>query len=165
MSQPIALVDYASEGLQQPSDRLLRKIVAGLALAEGGIPLVCTALHIGLARHWLRSPNTMGWDFDGTWDIVCIAVSSIIESVMLVGGVLLMMNARGGIVIVRWSAIGAILMSIVATALTMQHIPTYASYWSTPATAAMNALQLIDGFLPRILLALLTLPPLARRMT
>jgi hypothetical protein len=40
----------------------------------------------------------------------------------------------------------------------------YASYWSTPATAATNALRFLAGLWLPVLILLLTLPPLARRM-
>jgi hypothetical protein len=48
--------------------------------------------------------------------------------------------------------------------MAMRQNPVYTSYWSTPASAAINALQFIEGMWLEVMLLLLTLPPLARRM-
>jgi hypothetical protein len=56
------------------------------------------------------------------------------------------------------------MLTVAGLAATLLHNPNYASYWSTPAAAAFQALQSLHGLYVPALLGLLTLPPLARRM-
>jgi len=64
MPEPAGLIQYASEGEELPADRLLRRTVAGAAIAYGAEAIIRTALHVGLTREWLASPSTMTWAFN-----------------------------------------------------------------------------------------------------
>ena len=64
----------------------------------------------------------------------------------------------------RVSVAAQLVLTVATTALELYAEPVYASYWSKPGTAAMEAMGVLGGLWLPVVLVLLTLPPLARRM-
>ena len=155
---------YAPPGLDQPADRLLRRIVGWLAILFGGESLVGSALHYALAKGWLSHPANMSWSIDDSWQLALMAVSTGVKLTMFLGGVLLLRQSRTSILLLRAGAACTIGLSLLGLALLLRTNPTYASYWSTPATAAIYTMQSFQSLWLPLLVGLLTLPPLARRM-
>jgi hypothetical protein len=158
---PIA---YASDDLEQPADRLLRRIIGWSAIAYGGMALLGLALHVALARGWAATPSTMAWNIGGRWSVFQMVVGAMTDAALLLGGVLLLSRSRWSVLVLRASAGFAIALAAVGTGMAIRQSVVYASYWSTPATAATNALRFLAGLWLPVLILLLTLPPLARRM-
>src|SRR5207248_3315554 len=134
------------------------------AIVEGGTSVLATALRVALANKWLATPNTMAWGFDAQWEIALTAAEALTMCALLVGGVMLLTRTRVAIPILRLSVACSIVLMFVGTVMALHSSTTYASYWSKPATAAVEALQVVKGEWPELLIGLLTLPPLARRM-
>ena len=165
MTDSPATIDYASGADEQPQDRLLRRVVAWTAIVYGGDAVISTGLHVALAKGWLASPTSMSWGLEGGWGMVLLAVGAFANCALVVGGVLLLLRrARVGVVVLRATVAGMVAITAISLAHLMHRNPTYASYWSTPAAAGLNALQFVSGLWVPALLGLLTLPPLARRM-
>jgi len=158
---PIA---YASDDLEQPADRLLRRIIGWSGVAYGGMALLGSALHVALAKGWLATPRTMGWNLGGRWGLLQMVLGAVTNAALLCGGVLLLNRSRASVPVLRASAGFAIALAVVGTGMAIRESTTYASYWSTPATATFNALRFLGGLWLPVLILLLTLPPLARRM-
>ncbi|HEV2295416.1 MAG TPA: hypothetical protein VGR35_16315 [Tepidisphaeraceae bacterium] len=163
MSEPMP-IEYASDALEQPADRLLRHIVGWSGIAYGGKALLGSALHVALAKGWVATPPNMSWSFDGRWDLLQMVVAAMTNTALLCGGVLLLNRSRSSVIVLRASAGFTIALAVVGLAMAMRQNATYASYWSTPATATSNALGFLGGLWLPVLIVLLTLPPLARRM-
>jgi len=157
-------IDYASDALEQPADRLLRRIIGWSGIAYGGKGLLGKALHVALAKGWVASPPNMSWSFDGRWDLIQMVGSTVTDAALLYGGILLLNRSRSSVIVLRASAGFAIALAVVGLAMAMRQNATYASYWSTPGTAMSNALHFLGGLWLPVLIVLITLPPLARRM-
>jgi hypothetical protein len=164
MSNPTALIDYATDGLDHPADRLFRRIVAWFAIVNDSAALISTALHVALANGWAASPSSMAWEFDSGWNVALTGAQTLFNSIMVLAGVLLLKRSRSSVALLRVTAGCSIVLSILGLAVAMLDSPIYASYWSTPAAGGVNAMQFARGVMPDILLIFLTLPPLARRM-
>jgi carbon starvation protein CstA len=106
----------------------------------------------------------MSWSIDARWTVVGMAAQALAMLALLTAGVLLLRRSRSSIILLRASVACSIALSTLSLAMSLYDNSIYASYWSTPATAAVNALQFLSGFWLPVLLVLLTLPPLARRM-
>lgn len=158
------LIGYAPPGLDQPADRLLRRIVGGLAIVWGGQALLTTALTVGLSRGWLATPPSMSWAIDEQWQMVFMAAGALVSLATLLGGVLLLRRSPAGILILRVTAASSGVLVVVGMAMHLSTNTILAGYWSTPGSAAFNALQLFDNLWLPALMVFLTLPPLARRM-
>jgi hypothetical protein len=164
MTDAAPLIEYGSGAHEPPADRLLRRIVAWAAILYGGEALISAALHVALSGGWVASPSTMSWRLDGGWDLVVMGAHKVAMSALLIGGVLMLRRSRASVVVLRASVACAIVLAILGQALAMRGSPVYASYWSTPASAAMYAMQFLRSLWLPVLIVLLTLPPLARRM-
>jgi hypothetical protein len=164
MSHGAPLIEYAPPGLEAPADRLLRRIVAWSAIVYGAEALVVKTLHVALSRGWLASPSTMSWSLDGGWSRIMMAAQALTMLAMLIGGVLMLRRSRACLVILRAGVACSIVLAILSLAMAMRASPVYRSYWSTPAAAAVNAMDFMGNLWLPILIVLLTLPPLARRM-
>ena len=155
----------SSDAFEQPADRLLRRILGWAAIVYGGGALVGTALHVGLARTWLASPDTMSWTLRGGWDGVLLAAGALTMAGLVLGGVLLLRRrARASIPILRASVACSFVVTVLGLAMTLHESDVYASYWSTPATAVVEGMHVLQSEWLPMLIVLLTLPPLARRM-
>src|SRR5215207_293921 len=139
------LIGYAPPGMELSADRLLRRIVAWLAILIGGHALVLKALHVGLARGWLASPPNMSWSIDERWQVVQMVFSSLVMLAMLFGGVLLLRRSPVAILLLRASAACLILQSVVSQVMYLLTNSILRSYWSTPGSAAVNALQFFQS--------------------
>lgn len=157
-------LSYASEVLDPSADRLLRRIVAWMAIVEGGAAVVSNVIHVGLAMGWLPSPANMSWEISWGWSTAMMAAIALTSVATLVGGLLLLRRVRASIVLLRAAGIAAIALSVANTVIIMLTFPGYAGLWSTFGSAAYQTLAALRGFAPPTLLVLLTLPPLARRM-
>ena len=164
MQDTLPPLAYAPPGLDQRADRLLRRIVAWLAIVYGGESIVRSALHYALAKGLLAHPPNMSYSLDDRWSVALMGLRFAIMFVMLLGGVLLLWRARVSLTLLRVSAAGTIILLVVGQALHLRTNPTYASYWSTPATFVLYTMQSLQSLWLPLLLGLLTLPPLARRM-
>lgn len=162
--EPPPLIAYALPGCAQPADRLLRRIVAWTAILWAADSLAGTALQVALSRGWVASPPNMSWSGAEGWSLVVRLANDLAACAMLVGGVLLLWRSRVGIVLLRGSAVGTMVLSILSLAVLLRTVPTFASYWSTPAAAAMEVQPTLTYVFVPALVALLTMPPLARRM-
>lgn len=158
------LIAYEVERADPPADRLLRLVVGWAAIADGGKALLNGVLHVALSRGWAQSPSSMSWDLDGTWSAVMMAAQAITSGAQLISGVMMLRGLRSSVLLLRLSLAGSMALAIVSLALLLHRSPTYASYWSTPATAAVYTLNFVGGLWLPILLLCLTLRPLARRM-
>jgi hypothetical protein len=165
MSQSLAAIPYATETLEARPDQLLRRIVAWTAILYGGQAVLTTALHVALAKGWVASPNTMSWSFGGGADVLVTAARTLTNCALVTGGLFLLGRSRLGVILIRAGVAGAVVTAAAGLAVTLNAVPTYASYWSTPAAFAVNAADFLRGVALPVLLALLTLPALARRMT
>ena len=161
---PAPLIAYAPPGSDQPADRLLRRIVAWAAIWWGGDSLLGTALHVALAKGWVASPPTMSWTRSGGFPMVVNACEDLAASAILVGGVLLLWRSRAALPLLRVGAASAVVLIVLAVGLLLRREPIYASYWSTPAAAVMEARPTVAAGSVPVAIILLTLPPLARRM-
>jgi hypothetical protein len=164
MSQTARMIEYAPDGLVLPADRLLRRIVALMAMLYGGSALAGAGLHIALARGWAASPRNMSWTLSGGFGGALFIARIIMMGAWVVAGLLLLRGARAGVILMRLSAAATVVMLAAAEWFTLATIPDTRSYWSTPAAAAENALQYLNNLYVPALLVLLTLPPLVRRM-
>jgi hypothetical protein len=164
MSDTVSPIEYAPQGLELPSDGLLRHIIAWAAIVYGGDAVIGAALHVALAKGWAASPPSMSWSLDGEWDAPLMAAQTLAMSALLIGGVLMLRRSRACFVVLRASIGCSICLTVLNLVLVLRDNPVYASYWSTPAAAAVNALQFWRGLWLPVLLVLLTLPPFARRM-
>jgi hypothetical protein len=165
MSEPMPTIGYAPPGgLEVPADRLVRRVVAWLSVLYGGQSLVGTALHVALARGWAASPKNMSWAISGGATVAMMGVSALAMCAYVVGGVLLMRRSRGSVLVLRAAVVGDVVVSLVGLGLVLYQDPTYASYWSTPATGTMYALEHMRALYVPGLVGVLTAPPLARRM-
>jgi hypothetical protein len=108
------LIEYTSEALEQPADRLLRRIVAWTAIVCGGEVVIGTALHIALAKKWVASPSNMSWEFDGRGDALLTAAQTLAMCGLLFGGLLLLRRARASIVLMRGSVVCSIVLTFVS---------------------------------------------------
>lgn len=160
----MTLIEYGTNDLESPADRLLRRVVAWTAVAEGAQSLLTSAVHVALAKKWLASPSTMGWDLSGGWSAVIMAATAAAMGTLLAGGLLLLRRSPWSLPLLRGGAAASILLSVAGLARAVYTIPVYRSYWSTPGTFTMEAAQFARGLWVPALLLLLTLPPLARRM-
>lgn len=163
MSNAAPPINYALSDLEQPADRLLRRIIAWVAIACGGVAICSSALHVALSKGWLASPTSMSWDLRGGWDLVLMAAQTLTRCALVVGGVLMLNRSRASVVLLRAAAGCSIGLGALGLAMIARASPVYASYWSTPAAAAVNAMQFLNGLWAPVLILLLTLPPLARR--
>src|SRR5947208_581845 len=113
MTDSAPLIQYASEPLEQPAERLLRHIVAWTAIVEGGTSVLATALRVALANKWLATPNTMAWGFDAQWEIALTAAEALTMCALLVGGVMLLTRTCVAIPILRLSVACSIVLMFV----------------------------------------------------
>jgi hypothetical protein len=157
-------IDYARDPLEQPADRLLRRIIGVLAIAHGAMGLTTNALHVLLARGWTTSPTTMSWSIDSTWQAGIMVATALVMIALLSGGVMVMRGSAAGFSMLRIGATAEILISGIGLALVLGNNSIYRSYWSTPATGVIYAIQFVEGEWVPLLMLALTLPPLARRM-
>jgi hypothetical protein len=165
MTEPRPAIPYAPATFDDaPADRLLRRIVAGAAIADGAEALVRKAVVVGLAKGWLASPRTMSWDSSTGWVRVVTDADSLVMCAMVIGGILLLRRSRWSVVLLRAAVFVQIVLAAVSQILAMRAEPTYASYFSTPGAWVVETLGLLKGLWVPALIALLTLPPLARRM-
>ena len=164
MTEPAPTIAYASEAYEAPADRLLRHVVAWTALVLGGNALVTTALHAALAKGWVASPPNMSWSLGTGWGAVVLGANMLTNIGLAVGAVLLLRRSRASLAILRASVACSLVLSVLGLAMLIIGNPTYRSYWSTPAAAALYAIQFLGGVWDEVLIVLLTLPPLARRM-
>lgn len=163
MSDPMT-IEYASEVLEQPADRLLRRIVGWMAIAYAALSLIATALRVALIKGWVAGPQNTTWMFEGSWQVGLTAAEAALNAVYLYGGVRLLNRWRWSIIILRASAFSSVALAVVSAVLFSQFNTFYASYWSTPGSAAMHAAEFLSGLWLPAIIVLLTLPPLARRM-
>ncbi len=164
-TESLGIIEYAPDGLDAREVRLLRAIVAVTAIVYGGNALLAQGIHLALTRGWVASLSSTRWIIEGGATTVVWAADGLNMLLMLIGGVLLWRRMRSSILILRISIACTVVLLVAGIVVEMIANPTYASFWSTPASAAYNALQYpLSYMLVPILLALLTLPPLARRM-
>jgi hypothetical protein len=166
MSDTAEPIEYASRAstTDLPADRLLRRAVGWTAVLYGGQAVLATALHIALARRWLRTPPNMSWDVPTGWTMIASRAQTLAMAGILVAGVLLLRRAPLAVHVLRGCVAGSIVLSIVNLGLALANNPIYASYWSTPGSFAIEALYNLGGLWLPLLLILITLPSLARRM-
>lgn len=159
------MIEYAQDGSVLPGDRLLRRVVALVAMTYGGVGLARTVLHLGLAKGWLASPRTMGWELgSGAWSVSLFAARTAIDLGWVLAGLLMLRGRRLGVPLLRLCAASAVALTAAGMATSLYTIPTYRSYFSTPAAAAMSAMDFLNGLWVPGVLSLLTLPALARRI-
>jgi len=164
MQETALSIEYASEGLELPADRLLRRIVGWSAILYGAAAIIHAALYVALATKWAASPPFMAWSFRGASDIILLVLQTAIMSTLLFGGLLLLRRSQAGIVVVRTAVACAMALTILGEVTNIHATPTLASDWSTLAGAALMTLGVFDQLSVPALILLLTLPPLARRM-
>lgn len=158
------VVQYAVAELEQPADRLLRRIIAGTAIASSGMSISSTVVHFGLANGWLASPRNMSWAHGDAAAIAFSMLGLALAVGLLIGGFLLLKRRPAAIVLLRVCAIASLLTIPAGLATTLLGNPDYAEYWSTPGSAFLQALQYFHGAWIPILIGLLTLPPIAQRL-
>ena len=154
-------IEYATDNLEQPADRLLRRIVAGSAIAYGGLAVAGTALNLALAAGLVAGPPDMVWDPGSGWHQGVAAAQTVAMAASVVGGVLMLGGGRSGVLVVRAAVTCSIVLLVLSRTADMLATP---ELWSTPAGAAAYATHYLRGFFVPVLIVLLTLPPLARRM-
>ncbi|MDQ3440388.1 MAG: hypothetical protein M3478_08585 [Planctomycetota bacterium] len=164
MIEPAPTIAYASEAFDTPADRLLRHVVAWTALILGGNAVVTTGLHVALAKGWAASPPSMSWSLESGWGAVVLGAHMLTNVGLVVGAVLLLRRSRMSLAFLRASVGCSLVLTALGLAMLIIENPTYRSYWSTPATAALYGIQFLGGVWDEALIVLLTLPPLARRM-
>jgi hypothetical protein len=155
---------YAAEYVDPVADRLLRQIVAWMAIIEGGAAIVGNVVHVGLALNLLSSPPNMSWEIDRSWNTIMMAATALTSIATLIGGLMLLRRIRASIVLLRVAGISTIACGFASTVLIMITIPGYAAYWSTFGAATVQSLDAFRGLWTPAMLVLLTLPPLAKRM-
>jgi hypothetical protein len=160
-------IDYArDEGAEAPADRLLRKMLGWAAVVYGGVSLLQMALHIGLANGLLSRPANMSWSLSGGWGLLLPGAQVLCESAFLLGGALLLIRRSAvGVTALRVAAMVSVLLLLVGVIVNLRQFSAYASYWSKPATAAMELLDLTNGLWVPLLIAALTFRPPGRSMT
>jgi hypothetical protein len=164
MTEPATTIAYASEAYEASADRLLRHVVAWTALVLGGNALITTGLHVALAKEWVASRPNMSWSLGTGWGAVVLGANMLTNIGLVAGAVLLLRRSRASLAILRASVACSLVLTALGLAMLIIEDPTYRSYWKTPATAALYAIQFLGGVWDEALIALLTLPPLARRM-
>ena len=164
MTEPAPTIAYASETYEAHADRLLRHVVSWTALVLAGNALITTGLHVALAKGWVASPPSMSWSMGTGWGAVVLGANMLTNIGLVVGAVLLLRRSKASLAILRASVACSLVLTALGLAMLIIDNPTYRSYWSTPATAALYAIQFLSGLWDEVLIVLLTLPPLARRM-
>ena len=165
MTRPALHVEYSPPNTDQsPADRLLRQIVAGVALFLGAQSLITAGLQIALAHRWLASPSNMAWELGEGWQRIVSYLVLAVHCAYVLGAVMLLRRQRGGILLVRLAAVFSVVGSIVGFLMLLSSSPTYASYWTTPGAIAIQGVSIIGGWLPNLVVIALTLPPLAKRI-
>lgn len=157
-------IEYGTTDLEPPADRLLRRVVGWTAVAYAAQSLLTTAAHVALAKKWLASPSTMGWDLGGGWSAVIMAAQAATMCAMLAGGLLLLKRSPWSLPLLRGSAVASVLLTGAGLVRAMYITPVIRSYWSTPGSIFVETAQFARGVWVLVLLLLLTLPPLARRL-
>jgi hypothetical protein len=158
-------IPYANRALDhKPADPVLRRAIGGAVIAYSGVGLVCTALHVALARKWAASPPYVSWDLGGTWPRTVMAAEVLATALVLAGGAIMLRGFRTGIPLLRWGAVASVVSSLVSTGMALGNEPSYRSLWTTPAAATFQALELFQGMWPLLLIVVLTLPPVSRRL-
>ena len=161
MPEPAPLIAYAVT----PPDQLLRRIAAWSAIVWAADSLLGTALHLALSRGWVASPPNMSWPRSSGWPLAVRTAEDLAASAMLIGGILLLWRSRPAVALLRAGAACSVVLIVLALVILLRTEPIYASYWSTPAAAVMEARPTLAALFEPVLIILLTLPPLARRIT
>jgi hypothetical protein len=156
--RPLAPASERMDG-EDAGLRHTRYVVALTAALFGVSRLVGSALQVGLAKGWLASPSTMGWDLSAS-DKLLMAAASVLDVGLIVGGLLLVAKRRPGLHLLRVSICCLIVLALVGLVRSMIEIPVIRQYWSTPGAAASRALSFLSGLWLPLLLATLTLLPL-----
>ena len=97
MTESTPTIAYASEPYHTPADRLLRQVVAWLAMINGGLAIITTGLHMALANDWVDSPQNMSWELEGGWSTVVMAAHGLTNIGLLIGGILLLRRQRASV--------------------------------------------------------------------
>jgi hypothetical protein len=157
-------IDYSHEAGEMSADRLLRRIVGWSAVIYGGVGVLQLALHIALARGWVSRPPYMSWSLSAGWGILLLAAHTLTECAYLLAGALLLRRSPVGIPVLRWAAVVGVPLMIAQVIHSMFEFQNYASYWSKPATAAVEALGTFNGQWVPLLIAALTFRPAGKRL-
>jgi len=159
------LIPYASTSTgDHPSDRFLRRIVGWLAIVCGARTVLLNALYVALSNGWVAQPPSMAWGLGGWWRAAIMAGETVAMCALLLGGTMLLRRLAGAVALLRCAAVALATLSLLGQAGLLHFDPDYAGYWTEPATAAVEALVVLNGFWLPVVIVLLTLPPLARRM-
>src|SRR2546423_12413201 len=118
MSDTTPLIEYASEGQEHPTDRLLRRIIAWSAIMYGGKALLGAALQLALGKGWLASPSTMSWYLARGWMLVVNCADTLTMCALLIGGVMLLRRSRASVVVLRSSVACSIALTILQSVMT-----------------------------------------------
>jgi hypothetical protein len=118
-------------------------------------------MHLGLASGWLASPSSMRWDPMSSWGASMMAVRSAADAGFILGSLLLIARRRSGLYVLRVSVCGVIALTLLGLVRSMIDVPEIRRQWSTPAAAAVQTLAYSTGFWLPLLIAALTLLPLA----
>src|SRR5690349_2777856 len=97
------LIAYATDTQDHPADRLLRRIVGWAAVFYGGEALLRTALFVALARQWLDSPKTMGWNLGAGWSQVLSRANDLDMCLLVLAGLLLLLRRPASVPLLRVS--------------------------------------------------------------
>jgi hypothetical protein len=122
--------------------------------------LVGTALQVALAKGWAASPPTMGWDLTHL-DAIVMAANSAVDLGLIAGCLLLVAQRRAGLHLLRASICCIIALAVFGLISSIIQNPVLRGYWSTPAAGAQRGLSFLIGLWFPLLLAALTLLPLA----
>jgi hypothetical protein len=157
-------IDYAGETEESPADRLLRRIVGWAAVVYGGAGVLRLAIHIALARGWVSRPPNMSWSLSAGWGALLVAAQTLTDCGFLLAGALLLRRSFVGVPVLRGAAAVSAVMMFAHVVYAMFEFQNYASYWSKPASAAVQALDLVTGLWVPLLIAALTFRPPGKRL-
>lgn len=158
------LVDYATDGLEAASDRLLRRVVGWLAIVYGGLMLGNSVMTMTLAMKWAASPSSISWRLGDSWSVISTILHAAALAMLTFGGALLVLRVHASIIWLRLATVSSLvlLFANIARSIHTNTIPI--SFWSTPVAYITYSYHYITAlWVPGMVLAL-TLPPLARRM-
>jgi hypothetical protein len=157
-------IEYARETEESQADSLLRRIVGWGAFVWGGAGVLGLALHIALARAWVSRPPNMSWSLSPGWGTVLLGANLLTDCAFLLAGALLLRRSALGIPVLRAAAVLTVVLAAAGIADAMFEFQNYASYWSKPATAAVEALGFVNGWWVPLLLGALTFRTHGKRL-
>jgi hypothetical protein len=155
-------IEYARDAEESSADAVLRRIVGSAAVVYGVIGVLGTALHVALARGWVSHPPNMSWSLSPGWGTVLQGAGLVTDCAFLLAGALLLRRSAVGIPLLRGAAVFNVVLTVASVADAMFELQNYASYWSKPATAALEASSAITGWWVPLLIAALTFRPPGR---